>query len=137
MTNTTLLYLLAIFILLSCKKVESKNNTNIKLNTWIGNYELSTKAISEYDNKQFTIYYNINVESETSAMLSISAKHSEDYWCEGNYRLTIENNIIHAKGKCDQDDINDFYIKYSDGSYFIKSKRFENQDWLKIIKNKN
>jgi len=123
----------------SIEKEQSKPNKNSlsitnKPKTWKGNYEITTKAISDYDNKEFDLYYAISIESESSSILSIGADHSEDYWCEGSYNLQISDNIIHASGKCDQDDVNDFYIKYQEGNYYIKSKRFLSKDWLELKK---
>lgn len=114
------------------KKLSITNNSTV----WIGNYNIKTKAISDGDNKEFIIRYYISIDSSDKAILSIGAEHSEDYWCEGDYYLTKENNILHAKGKCDQDDTNDFYLKYENGEYYIKSKRFEDQDWQVLNKDK-
>lgn len=78
--------------------------------------------------------YSITVISDKSSTLSIGAEQSQDYWCEGEYQLNEEQRILHAKGKCDEDDINDFYLKQENGKYFIKSKRFLNQDWQELYK---
>ena len=78
--------------------------------------------------------YYINISNSNSAILSIGAKHSEDYLCEGDYKLQEKDNVLHARGKCDQDDRDDFYLKFEGGKYFIKSKRFINQDWQELKK---
>ncbi|MCW3161467.1 hypothetical protein [Chryseobacterium oryctis] len=114
------------------KKDENKNLfEKVK---WKGDYEITTKAISDFNNEEFNLSYYINISSDNSAILSIGAKHSEDYWCEGDYNLKKDGNIIHARGKCDQDDRDDFYIKFENSKYYIKSKRFINKDWQELKK---
>ncbi|CAI8890386.1 hypothetical protein [Chryseobacterium sp. IT-36CA2] len=115
---------------------QSIKNTEVTTsnNDWKGSYKISTKAISQYDNNETNILYSITVESNQKAVLSIGAENVEDYWCEGEYHLIKEGNILHAKGKCDQDDIDDFYLKNENKKYFIKSKRFINKDWQELEK---
>lgn len=123
----------------SVKKSKIKNLEEVKNNPkslidWKGNYEITTKAISDFNNEKFDMSYYINVSNNNSAILSIGAKHSEDYLCEGDYKLQENDDILHARGKCDQDDRDDFYLKFENGKYFIKSKRFLNQDWQELKK---
>lgn len=115
-------------------KLQLKKETNT-LFTWKGSYKITAKIISQFDNKETDVLYSITVESDQKAILSIGADNVQDYWCEGEYHLIKKDNILHAKGKCDQDDMDDFYLKNEDGKYYIKSKRFSNQDWQQLQKN--
>ena len=116
------------------KNLEEVKNNPKSLIVWKGDYEITTKAISDYNNEKFDMSYYINISNSNSAILSIGAKHSEDYLCEGDYKLQEKDNVLHARGKCDQDDRDDFYLKFEGGKYFIKSKRFINQDWQELKK---
>lgn len=117
------------------QNVPKLNPLNQKFDgNWKGSYEITSKAISQYDKKEIDLSYTISIKSDKSAILSIGAEQAQDYWCEGSYALTKENDILHAKGKCDQDDTDDFYLKFEDEKYFIKSKRFLNQDWQELKK---
>ena len=117
---------------------DSQNIKNIEVTTnnndWKGSYKISTKVTSQYDNNETNVLYSITVESDQKAILSIGAEHVEDYWCEGEYRLIKEDNTLHAKGKCDQDDVDDFYLKNENKKYYIRSKRFINRDWQELKK---
>ncbi len=62
------------------------------------------------------------------------AECPQDYACEGEYYITVKDNVLHATGKCDEDDTNDFYIKLENGKYYIKTKRFLNQDRQELTK---
>lgn len=101
---------------------------------WKGRYQITAKAISEYNQKQIDLLYTITITSRHTAVLSIGADQVQDYWCEGEYMLKETQGVLHAKGKCDEDDSSDFYLKQDKGSYFIKTKRFLNQDWQEIKK---
>lgn len=124
-----------LFLVIGCKKETGYPNTNKedKAN-FNGDYDIAAKAISQYDNKEIELYYAITVKNDKSALLSINAEQVQDYWCEGPYTLYNQDNIIHARGKCDQNDLDDFYIKHEDNKYFIKSKRFINQNWQELHK---
>lgn len=111
------------------ENAETTKNTNL-----IGNFKIYADAISNNTKEKVSLGYFITIKSLTKAVLSIDAKYSEDYGCEGEYRLIDEKSILHAKGKCDQDDVDDFYLKYDNGKCFIRSKRFINQDWLELIR---
>ncbi|WP_048509729.1 hypothetical protein [Chryseobacterium sp. FH2] len=113
-------------------KVSVSNSSLEKLK---GSYKISSKAISNYNGEEILLDYFLSFESSKKAILSIGADYSEDYGCEGEYKLTKENNILHARGKCDQDDVDDFYVKFENGKYYIRSKRFINQDWQELKKN--
>ncbi len=101
---------------------------------WNGLYTITAKALSNYDKTEIDLLYTISITSQESAILSIGAEHAQDYACEGKYYLTVEDNVLHGTGKCDEDDTHDFYIKLEKGKYFIKSKRFLNQDWQELTK---
>jgi phage FluMu protein Com len=120
------------------KKEDIANNPKKSITkpdkTWIGEYIIKTDALSNADNKKFTLRYYITINSLSDAILSIGAENPQDYTCEGDYTLQIDNNTLFASGKCDEDDINDFYIKKENNSFFIKSKRFLSKDWLEIKK---
>ena len=103
-------------------------------NSYSGRYSIDVKATSYANKEEITLGYVLTLKSQKLAILSINAEHSEDYWCEGPYTLTKENDIFHAKGKCDQNDDDDFYLKFVNGKAFIKSKRFINQDWQELRK---
>lgn len=111
------------------ENAETTKNTNL-----IGSFKIYADAMSNNTKEKVSLGYFITIKSLTKAVLSIDAKYSEDYGCEGEYRLIDEKNILHAKGKCDQDDVDDFYLKYDNGKCFIRSKRFINQDWLELIR---
>ncbi|RMZ58432.1 hypothetical protein D1632_12480 [Chryseobacterium nematophagum] len=102
----------------------------------IGSYKIYAPAISNSNGEEISLGYFITIKSSTKAILSIDAKYSEDYGCEGEYRLANKENMIQAKGRCDQEDLDDFYIKYENGEYFIKSKRFLDQNWQELHKEK-
>jgi len=114
-------------------KIEILINTDIKKN-WDGDYSIKTKAISNNeDNLEIDLRYYINIKGN-KAILSIGAESSEDYWCEGDYYLERKDGGLHATGKCDENDVNDFMIKQSNNLYYIKSKRFKNTDWQLLSK---
>lgn len=112
----------------SGEKTAESSKKNVNQN-WKGEYQITTKAISNYNQKEIDLLYSISVESNKSAILSIGADQTQDYWCEGDYYLTEENGMLKATGKCDEDDVNNFYLKQENGVYYIKSKRFLNPDW--------
>lgn len=116
---------------------KNSNKKNIEVNhNIIGSYSIITDALSNYDQGKIKLKYFLSFESNKKVILSIGAKQVQDYGCEGEYKLTEESNILHAKGKCDQDDVDDFYIKKENGQFYIKSKRFINKDWQKLSKGK-
>ncbi|MFP3590568.1 hypothetical protein [Chryseobacterium sp. SIMBA_038] len=116
------------------KLLAKKTEEKIALPNFKGEYSIETKAISYSTNKEFVIGYFLAFDSNSKAILSINADYPQDYQCEGEYKLKNENNILHARGICDQDDINDFYLKFENGNYYIKSKRFKNTDWQELKK---
>lgn len=121
---------------------EKKQNTPIsngKLSppnkTWFGSYSIKTDAISNADNKKIILKYYITINSLSDATLSVGAENPQDYNCEGDYTLQKEDdNTLSGSGICNENDINDFYIKKENDKYFIKSKRFINQDWQELKK---
>lgn len=119
----------------SSKKADKKNTEKITGNTsseidWKGHYKITTKAISRYDNQEIDLLYSITIKSKNTAILSIGADSVQDYGCEGSFKLTNENNLLHAKGgKCDPVYEFDFFLKQENGKYYIKSKQFLNPDW--------
>lgn len=120
--------------LYSPDKEITKNSIKVLPQNWKGTYEITTKAISNYNKREIDLLYTISITSNDSGVLSIGADQSQDYWCEGNYYLTSENNILHGTGKCDEDDTNDFFLKSENEKYYIKSKRFLNKDWQILTK---
>jgi len=118
----------------SGKKTTESSIKKNKTQDWKGEYQITTKAISNYNQKEIDLLYSISLKSNESAILSIGADQTQDYWCEGDYYLTEENGVLKATGKCDENDINDFYLKQENGIYYIKSKRFLNQDWQVLKK---
>jgi hypothetical protein len=111
----------------------SKTGIIIKEN-WDGDYSIKTKAISnQEDHQEIDLRYYINIKGK-KAILSVGAEFTEDYWCEGDYYLESKNGGIYAIGKCDDNDINDFAIKEENNQFYIKSKRFKNQDWQLLEK---
>lgn len=114
---------------------KSKNSFSTEKNkNWLGEYRIITEAKSRADDEKVLLKYYITIDSPYTAILSIGADKSEDYWCEGDYNIENESNVLHAKGKCDEDDINDFFLKQENGKYYIKSKRFLNPDWQELTK---
>ncbi|WP_333852018.1 hypothetical protein [Epilithonimonas sp.] len=118
----------------SGKKTTESSVKKNKIQDWKGEYKITTKAISNYNQKEIDLLYSISVTSNESAILSIGADQTQDYWCEGDYYLIEENGVLKATGKCDENDINDFYLRQENGVYYIKSKRFLNQDWQVLKK---
>ena len=133
--------ILTLFFLIGCNKtdLENKDSKEIQIKpdkiqpakkiNWKGDYQITTKAISNYNQKEIDLLYSISIESNDAAILSIGADQVQDYWCEGDYYLIEKNGILKATGKCDEDDLNNFYLKLENGIYHIKSKRFLNQGW--------
>lgn len=39
-----------------------------------------------------------------------------------------ENDILHTRGKCDENDLQNFYIKKENNQVYIENKRFINND---------
>lgn len=114
---------------------KSLNEDNLQpLQSLRGSYSIKTDAISNYDQTKIKLEYYLSFESDSRAILSIGAEQVQDYGCEGDYTLTQENGILHGRGICDQDDVDDFYIKKENNQLFIKSKRFLNQDWQQLTK---
>ncbi len=124
----------AVGALINRGQVNSKPDITKVNADWKGSYQITAKAISEYNQKQIDLLYTITVTSRHTAVLSIGADQVQDYWCEGEYTLKDSQGVLHAKGKCDEDDSNDFYLKQDKGMFFIKTKRFLNQDWQEIKK---
>lgn len=118
----------------SPNKIIKKSDGKIVGKDWKGIFKINTKAISNYNQEEIDLLYTISVTSDNSCVLSVGADQAQDYWCEGDYYLTSQNNILHATGKCDEDNTNDFFLKYENGKYFIKSKRFLDQDWQNLLK---
>lgn len=110
------------------------NNNSKPDKSWLGEYSIETDALSNSDSKKIKLKYYININSLSEAILSIGADQPQDYTCEGDYTLQVEKSEIYASGKCDSDDINDFYIKKENNKFFIKTKRFLNQDWQELKK---
>lgn len=131
---------------LSSKLTEEKkhlqNDNSLKSNNYKpqpienlkGQYIITSKATSLYNKEEINLSFTINFENKRSAILSIGAEQVQDYWCEGPYIFTNENNILHGRGKCEKDGMDDFYIKKDNDQLYIKSKRFINQDWQKLDK---
>lgn len=102
---------------------------------WRGEYLISAPALSLYNNEKIDLLYIITIDDDERGILSIGADQVQDYYCEGEYKLSKEDKVIHARGKCDRDDMDDFYLKHENGAYYIKSKRFLDTDW-QILKKK-
>lgn len=121
------LFLIAFTINAQNKKVVKSINLN-------GSYSIKTQFNCDTTHKLEYVSYYIEIEG-LNAILSIGAKHTSDYWCEGQYKLQRKQDFFYAKGNCsDESDINDFMIKNIKNNYFIKSKRFLNKDWLEMKK---
>ena len=126
----------------SSKKADKKNTEKITGNTsseidWKGHYTITTKAISQYDNQEIDLLYSITIKSNNIAILSIGADSVQDYGCEGSFKLTNENNVLHAKGgKCDPVYEFDFFLQQENGKYYVKSKQFLDPHWQELLKMK-
>lgn len=104
-----------------------------------GAYFISTKVESITTGENIHLKFNFFVENNKKMNLRISTNNSDDAYCEGNYKLIALENIIKAEyddeGICtDEKEESNFYFKNNNGKYFIKSKRFINQDWQEIMK---
>lgn len=99
-----------------------------------GSYSITTMIKCELTKKTENVSYYISVKKNV-AIVSMSTKHTIDYYCEGEYKLIKFKNFYHAKGICsDESDESDFYIKIENGKTFIKSKRFVNKNWQELTK---
>jgi hypothetical protein len=105
------------------------------LNTdWIGEYEISPMIVSQHRGEVLEVKYLIKIDSDTHAILEIESTYHQDNFCQGEHELVLENNILHAVGKCKETGAEEFYIKKDNDKYFIKSRRFVNQDWQELKK---
>ncbi|MGV0924317.1 hypothetical protein [Empedobacter tilapiae] len=101
---------------------------------WLGKYEISPMIVSQHRGKELEVTYLINIDSDNHAILNIESTHHEDRFCQGEHDLIKENNTLHAIGKCKETGVEDFYIKKENDEYFIKSRRFVNEDWQELKK---
>ena len=104
-----------------------------------GAYFINTKVESITNGENIHLKFNFFVENNKKMNLRISTNNSDDAYCEGNYKLIALENIIMAEyddeGICtDEKEESNFYFKNNDGKYYIKSKRFINQDWQELKK---
>jgi hypothetical protein len=102
-----------------------------KKDNWNGSFYIKTQIISDATKQITDIEYFIFIK-DNYAILSIGAEHSKDKWCQGDYSLEKRDGFIYAKGKCDQDDVNDFSIKMENDNYYIQSKFFINKGWQQL-----
>lgn len=122
---------------LKTNSTKSLNKNNVQETPELsGSYTITTDAISNYDHTKIKLEYYLEFESNTKSILSTGADQIQDYGCEGEYKLSNEDGILHGRGICDQDDLDDFYIKKENDQLYIKSRRFLNKDWQKLSKSK-
>lgn len=98
-----------------------------------GSYFIKTKveSIETGDLMEISFYF----EFQTSgAILSIGTKNSLEAYCEGSYAVIKDKEGLKLKytgeGTCTSDEEeSSFFVKKENDQYYIKSKRFINEDW--------
>ena len=109
-------------------------NWYISNNNWIGEYKISPMIVSQHRGEELEVTYLINIDSDNHAILNIESDLHHDRFCQGEHILMKEDDVLHAVGKCKETGVEDFYIKKENDKYFIKSRRFVNEDWQELIK---
>ena len=104
-----------------------------------GNYTVTAKVDEIGTGNPIEMKFNFYFEKEKVSMRLDTNVASEAY-CEGQYAVMKNKNGIYrlkykGEGICSDDgDINIFYIKKSKNDYYIKSGRFDKNNWQKLKK---
>ena len=104
------------------KKIDLKGDYFINANV---------TSVETGDVMKISFYFNFN---GSEAILSIGTNNSLEAYCEGNYNIIQDNNIAKLKyvgeGICTSNESeSSFLLKQEKNQYFIKSKRFYNDEW--------
>ncbi|MXO05616.1 hypothetical protein [Flavobacterium sp. HBTb2-11-1] len=98
-----------------------------------GSYFIKTKvsSIETGDPIEINFYFEFQ---NSNAILSIGTKNSLEAYCEGSYAVVKDKDGLKLKytgeGTCTSDEEeSSFLIKKENDQYYIKSKRFINEDW--------
>lgn len=128
------------FIYLIPTNSEPQVQSSVKnFNIEKGSYFINAKVSSITTGETISIGFNLYVENDKKATLRLSTDASSEAYCEGDYKLSSESNLIKlqytGEGICtDDNEESNIYIKKEREQYYIKSKRFENQDWQELTK---
>lgn len=97
----------------------------------------SVESIDSGNSTEISFYFEFE---GSQAILSIGAKNSLDAYCEGNYDVIMSKNILKlqyiGEGTCTSGEENSFFVKKEKTNYYIKSKRFLNNDWQLLKEDK-
>jgi hypothetical protein len=105
-----------------------------------GSYFIKTKVASVETGDPIEISFYFEFQT-SSAILSIGTTNSLEAYCEGSYAIVKDKEGVKLKytgeGTCTSDEEeSSFLIKKENDQYYIKSKRFINEDW-QLFKMKN
>lgn len=109
-----------------------KQMSNLK-----GSFRIKTlvEAIETGDTIEMNFYFQFD---SSSAILSIGSNAPEEAYCEGDYKLSIDGDIIMLEyvgdGSCTTGGENIFLIKYEESKFLIRSKRFLKNEWQVLVK---
>ena len=99
-----------------------------------GNYQIKTNVLSIETGEPIEMSFYFNFDGSRS-ILSLGGVNSIEAYCEGTYNVVEKDNIIRLEyddeGVCTSDtDESLFIIKKEDGQFYIKSKRFYEDQWI-------
>ena len=120
--------------------VESQKATAHKQSNLKGMYSIVAKVESILSGVETSIKFNFYFNNN-EMNLRISTVNSEDAYCEGKYKLIRKDNIVEAvfndENICtDNKEESNLYFKEEKAIIYVKSKRFINQDWQELKKEK-
>ena len=133
-------------IIVKLKSLDDKSVTYAKIslqdkttlsNKIEGIYSLKTDVFSIISDEEINLKFNFYFYNDKKMNLRISTNNVEDAYCEGIYKLIKNDNFIEGvyndEGICtEKESDSNFQIKEENNSIYIKSKRFINQDWIKL-----
>jgi hypothetical protein len=110
-------------------------NENVDLD---GGYKVNAlvTTIENEDTIRLNFYFTFH---KSNAMLSIGTNEYLEAYCEGNYKRSMDGDLILleyvGEGLCPTGGEGDFVIKYEDNKFLIRSKRFLGNEWQVLMKN--
>lgn len=105
----------------------------------IGNYTLTTKIEEIGSGNSISLKFDFYFRRD-KAFLRIDTDNSLEAYCEGPYSVKNNKNKLWVlkytgEGICSDDSrINTIYVKKVNQFFYIKSGRFESNQWLKLKK---
>lgn len=115
-------------------QLNKSNNQSIELE---GDFYIKTKvsSVETGDPIDISFYFTFTT---SEAILSISSNNSLETYCEGSYSINKTSDILKleytGEGTCTSDkEESTFLIKKEKNQYYIKSKRFYNFDWERLM----